>query len=238
MDKIPYSGYRPLSEKHDKFFEELNISLGGTVEEAKMLKETEVELHRFFERLIRLADKHGNADKRNALVAAAAKSFFVCADLYDFTEYQLPTLPNLAAAAPAKTDSNKTSGKFVRKSRNEALFGADAAKTQQSAEKPKEGVQMQGDEWTGHLFLRCDHCKNEVGFYTKYVLSYNRCKECGGKTYLKEAPRRAFVTCECGRKFRYKTNIDEKQLTVNCHVCGTPVELEKDRSGNAYKTIL
>lgn len=62
------------------------------------------------------------------------------------------------------------------------------------------------------------------------------CSKCGATTEL-SGMRPAYIHCECGKDFRYMTNIQDKQFTYTCFKCGSPVEMELNGKGNAFITI-
>lgn len=99
-------------------------------------------------------------------------------------------------------------------------------------EKPKNELR---EGYKGFLYIKCDHCGKEKGFYTKDKLQYHKC-ECGGKTELHEL-KELHINCECGRRFKYLTNKQEKQFDVICLECGQPVAVEWNQKKEAYETI-
>ena len=90
--------------------------------------------------------------------------------------------------------------------------------------------------YTGFLHIRCEHCGKTKTFCTKHQLSYYGCKECGGKTDLKDL-KRAFINCECGGMARYLTNETAELIELNCINCGMPVALKYNAKKKLYETI-
>lgn len=90
--------------------------------------------------------------------------------------------------------------------------------------------------YTGFLHIRCEHCGKTKTFCAKHQLSYYGCKECGGKTDLKDL-KRAFINCECGGMTRYLTNETAELIELNCINCGMPVALKYNAKKKLYETI-
>lgn len=86
------------------------------------------------------------------------------------------------------------------------------------------------------LHIRCEHCGKTKTFCAKHQLSYYGCKECGGKTDLKDL-KRAFINCECGGMARYLTNETAELIELNCINCGMPVALKYNAKKKLYETI-
>lgn len=92
------------------------------------------------------------------------------------------------------------------------------------------------DGYRGFLIIKCRSCGNVHAFFPKQpVKSYN-CPQCNSTTEL-VGMRPAFIHCECGGDFKYRTNIQDKQFTYTCFKCGSPVEMELNGKGNAFVTI-
>lgn len=92
------------------------------------------------------------------------------------------------------------------------------------------------DSYRGFLIIKCRSCGNVHAFCSNQpVKSYN-CPQCNSTTEL-VGMRPAFIHCECGGDFKYRTNIQDKQFTYTCFKCGSPVEMELNGKGNAFVTI-
>lgn len=90
--------------------------------------------------------------------------------------------------------------------------------------------------YTGFLHIRCEHCGKTKTFCAKHQLSYYGCKECGGKTDLKDL-KLAFINCECGGMARYFTNETAELIELNCINCDMPVALKYNAKKKLYETI-
>lgn len=88
--------------------------------------------------------------------------------------------------------------------RPDILEMAKAAQPTESAHRaPEPPVEA---KFTGFLYVRCEKCGQERGFCAKTPISSCYCRECGGKTELKNM-RQVKIWCECGSAYRYHTNI-------------------------------
>lgn len=82
----------------------------------------------------------------------------------------------------------------------------------------------QGRQYSGFLFIKCSHCGEYRGFYTKSRLTSYHCNKCGSETPLEDLiPLRA--KCECGKEWNYLTNMTEKAFDINCIECGSPISV-------------
>lgn len=43
-----------------------------------------------------------------------------------------------------------------------------------------------------------------------------------------------YLHCECGRSYKFRTNMDALQFTAKCPNCGSPVEMELNKNWTAY----
>ena len=89
---------------------------------------------------------------------------------------------------------------------------------------------------TGFLLIRCAHCGDVHAFCARQPITVYRCEKCGGHTPLTDMfPLR--VTCECGGRYNYRTNLTVKQIDVNCYKCGCPVAVEWSERRGRYEPI-
>ena len=84
--------------------------------------------------------------------------------------------------------------------------------------------------------MRCEKCGQERGFCAKTPISSCYCRECGGKTELKNM-RRVKIWCECGSAYRYHTNIQDAAFDMPCLNCEAPVALEWNENKNRYQPM-
>lgn len=91
-------------------------------------------------------------------------------------------------------------------------------------------------KFTGFLYVRCEKCGQERGFCAKTPISSCYCRECGGKTELKNM-RQVKIWCECGSAYRYHTNIQDAAFDMPCLNCEAPVALEWNENKNRYQPM-
>lgn len=108
--------------------------------------------------------------------------------------------------------------------------------TEAALMKTNKNLTRESRGYTGFLHIRCEHCGKTKTFCAKHQLSYYGCKECGGKTDLKDL-KRAFINCECGGTAGYLTNETAELIELNCINCGMPVALKYNAKKKLYETI-
>lgn len=89
----------------------------------------------------------------------------------------------------------------------------------------------------GFLYYRCPHCNEAVGFCSKYSLTFYKCKACGKGSDIDLPLAPLYVNCECGKSFRYLTNMTDALFDMPCLGCGTPVPVGWSDKKQAYTTI-
>lgn len=100
---------------------------------------------------------------------------------------------------------------------------------------PKPNEDQAETEYKGFLYIKCEACGNTKGFCAKTPIKEARC-DCGHATLLKDL-KPMYVNCECGKSFKYRTNLTDNTIAYNCIQCGSPVDLEYHGKKNAYETI-
>lgn len=90
--------------------------------------------------------------------------------------------------------------------------------------------------YKGFLMIKCDECGAVKGFCARKETYVFRCDKCGSKTPLVDL-KPMYMNCECGEKFRYKTNLTDAKFTRECLSCGQPVEMELNKRGTTYVTV-
>ena len=74
------------------------------------------------------------------------------------------------------------------------------------------------------------------GFKPAHEISSYKC-DCGGVTELgKLVPLTAL--CECGKRWRYLTNLTQDSYELNCIHCGSPIPVFFNDKKGKYETIL
>lgn len=100
-------------------------------------------------------------------------------------------------------------------------------------EKPEPEVVPAG--YGGFLYIKCPVCGKIKGFCAKTRLNNFRC-DCGSITRLERLVP-LYMNCECGRKSRYLTNMDEPMFDMTCYDCGAPVAMGWNEKKSQYETI-
>ena len=95
---------------------------------------------------------------------------------------------------------------------------------------------LQDGYYKGFLIIRCEECGQVKAFCARKEIVFFRCDKCGHQTFLHDL-KPLYMNCECGEKFRYKTNITDRILTRKCLSCDAPIDMELNKSGTAYVTI-
>lgn len=87
----------------------------------------------------------------------------------------------------------------------------------------------------GFLYIRCENCGKGRGFCAKEPTKSHRCS-CGHETELKDLVT-MWVRCDCGRQFKYLTNMDGYLFDIVCIDCGRAVSVKWDRVKRSYETV-
>ena len=157
------------------------------------------------------------------------------------TQQLPPAAPTVAQEPPKEQPAGN---KPV--SRVERLFGDFKATgaTTKMVKVPEDGKlpitsapggKREPEAYSGFLLIKCSHCGKVRGFCSKAPITFSRC-DCGETTDLHDL-KMAFLKCKCGNQYKYKTNLKEERFDFPCLNCGSPVDLELNRRGNAYVTV-
>lgn len=119
-------------------------------------------------------------------------------------------------------------------SKVERMFGDVHSRIPISSVLPE--VKRENEGYKGFLLIQCEDCGQIKGFCTKSYMRSYFCV-CGCETKL-EALRPLFLNCKkCGERFKYYTNVSERQFSYFCKHCGRPADLELNRKGDAFVTV-
>lgn len=143
-----------------------------------------------------------------------------------------PVVPKLETKAePVKAPT-------VKKSRTDSMFGSGWKEEKAPMAAPVTSESNPQDEfgYKGFLLVKCQHCGEVKAFCSKVPLRYYKCEHCEETTDLKGL-RKAFVNCECGKRYKYQTNITDNAFDCNCMSCGYPVPLQYNAKKNVYQTM-
>lgn len=98
-------------------------------------------------------------------------------------------------------------------------------------------VDQQEKAYRGFMYLKCPECGTVKGFNsTKEIKGYH-CFECGADTDFGDGLKELYVNCECGKRFKYMTNMEEPTFDINCVECGNPVAVKWNEKKQIYETI-
>ena len=91
-------------------------------------------------------------------------------------------------------------------------------------------------KYRGFLVVKCEHCGKTKGFLARQEISNYRCDDCGGITPLGDlVPLTAL--CECGKRWRYMTNMTDDSFEINCIHCGSPIPVFWNDKKHKYETL-
>lgn len=93
------------------------------------------------------------------------------------------------------------------------------------------------DAHSGFLYIKCEHCKAERAYCQKIPSEYSICKRCGSRTYFTVLLKQILVSCECGQRSRYLTNMTDDMFDIQCIDCGSPVAVKYNQKTKCYETI-
>lgn len=88
----------------------------------------------------------------------------------------------------------------------------------------------------GFLLIKCPECGEIKGFCRKEPITEYRCP-CGAATPLEEDLTAAYLRCQCGSTWKYRTNITDEVIEYNCLNCGCPVDMAYNKKKGIYETI-
>lgn len=91
--------------------------------------------------------------------------------------------------------------------------------------------------YKGFLYIKCPKCGNTRGIYAKTETECYRCKTCGSTSDLPPYLAILYVNCECGKDFKYLTNVKDKMFDVSCMNCGSPVATHYNERTGVYESI-
>lgn len=111
------------------------------------------------------------------------------------------------------------------------------APAQTAAEEVKAPDPGQGDRHSGFLYIKCEHCGNERAYCQKAPSGYSICTKCGSRTYFTDPLKQILVSCECGQRSRYLTNMTADMFDINCVNCKAPVAVKYNHKRGRYETI-
>lgn len=117
-------------------------------------------------------------------------------------------------------------------SRTERLFGPKA----NWSIHDEPATTMEHEEYKGFLLIECANCGKLHGFCAKHPISQYQCRDCDGVTQLHDLVS-AIIRCKCGKRFKYRTNLEGVTFTYSCLSCGAPVDLAYNAKAREYQTV-
>lgn len=92
------------------------------------------------------------------------------------------------------------------------------------------------DGYIGFVKIKCDHCGMIRSTSLRKRTKIFRCS-CGELTRLHDL-RPLYTDCRtCGKHFKYLTNLEDEELTVECLECKRPVKIRLNNRKTAYVTV-
>lgn len=128
----------------------------------------------------------------------------------------------------AKTEEHKTSS---------PVKAIGVAMAQTEAEDTGSLDHKSSDAHSGFLYIKCVHCGAERAYCQKAPSEYSICKRCGSRTYFTEPLKQILVSCECGQRSRYLTNMTDDMFDIQCIDCGSPIAVKYNQKTKRYETI-
>lgn len=121
----------------------------------------------------------------------------------------------------------------------EKLKATSAQRLQGGREEAEEVETEHGGQfrYKGFIYWKCSDCGEEKGFCLKKESEGVHCINCGSKHLFTERLKPLFVQCECGKSFRYMTNMDAKMFDMTCINCGSPISVEWNEKKGIYVTV-
>lgn len=92
-------------------------------------------------------------------------------------------------------------------------------------------------KYKGFMYIKCPVCGKEKGLCMKKETDHYHCDSCGKRSEFEKPLVPLWVNCECGRRFKYFTNMTESLFDINCLDCGAPVAVKWNEDKQIYETI-
>lgn len=91
--------------------------------------------------------------------------------------------------------------------------------------------------YKGFVYLRCPKCGAVKGTCYKEERTSGMCHSCGNNIPFTNPFVPLYVKCQCGKSYKYMTNMTEEMFDINCVECGNPVAVQYNDRKNIYETI-
>ena len=96
---------------------------------------------------------------------------------------------------------------------------------------------LDSPKYKGFLYIKCPVCGKERGLCMKKESDHYHCDGCGKQSEFEKPLVPLWINCECGRRFKYLTNMTESMFDINCLDCGAPVAVKWNEDKQIYETI-
>lgn len=91
--------------------------------------------------------------------------------------------------------------------------------------------------YKGFVYLKCPECGEIKGTCYKNEKTTGLCHSCGNSIPFTQPLVPLYVRCQCGKQYKYMTNMTEDIFDINCIECGNPVAVQYNDRKNLYETI-
>ena len=105
------------------------------------------------------------------------------------------------------------------------------------SENPEQEESKNGFRYRGFMYLKCLECGEENGFHMKRESDHFHCNSCNARTVFTDPLVPLWMACECGKTFKYMTNMEAPMFEMNCLHCGAPVTLKWNERRKQYDTL-
>lgn len=96
---------------------------------------------------------------------------------------------------------------------------------------------MGSKKYKGFMYIKCPECGKVRGFNAKNPTDHYHCDGCGTRTEFKDDLVLLWAHCECGKRYKYLTNMEEPIFDINCLECGAPMAVQWNGKKKCYETI-
>jgi ribosomal protein S27E len=126
--------------------------------------------------------------------------------------------------------------KKERHTRVESLFGPDwRSRPEKTADEVQRDFAHEMNGYKGFLYVKCPDCGEIKGTCLKQERKSITC-DCGTEIPLKDL-KPMYAKCECGKEFRYFTNLEDETFEYTCINCGAQVDMTINSRRSAYVTV-
>lgn len=99
----------------------------------------------------------------------------------------------------------------------------------------KVPLMLSGQGYKGFLYIKCSKCGEVKAFCSKAPLKYCQCG-CGNREELHDLVP-VYPRCECGRTYKYLTNMEDAVFDIDCINCGSPMSVQWNAKKRVYEPV-